>query len=332
LSALGETAGPQPDLTGDRPATTDSGAPAPSPEGGLITRLRQYVTGSWPPAVYLPYALLWTVGGTALFTLVDPRVDGWVPDLGAVVTGFTMVVVLLLQRAVDDLRDLDYDRAYNPHRPLARGAVRPSDLAVLLAVGTGLVLLVNAWRWPAMLVLAGLLAYTFLLLWADRKLGWPPGDALGLGMLAGAPVQILVNLYLYAALLHAAGLAPSWHATSALAVALAAFAHLELARKLTRQPKAGERTYVHRLGVTATAVLAVAVAVVSVAVLLVAARPGVGGGWVWLCAAPLALVAWGAAGFWGGRRTRWPLGPAGLFLLGSFAGYQLAALLAAVTS
>ncbi|GII04650.1 hypothetical protein [Planobispora takensis] len=239
----------------------------------------------------------------------------------------TLVVVLLMMRALDDIRDLDYDREHNPDRPLARGVVGVRDLTVMVAAGTVLVLAINAWRWPVMCVLAGQLAYAYLVLWADRRLGWPRGDALVAGFLVNLPVQLMINAFLYAGLLYSAGLAPVWPGAIGIAVAALAFLHVEFARKTTRRPRPGERTYVTLFGPTGTAALAVACALASVAVLVVSVTAGGGeraGAWaVWSAAAPLAFAALGALRFWREGLARWPYGQAALFMLVSFVGYQI---------
>jgi hypothetical protein len=235
------------------------------------------------------------------------------------VSAVTLVVVLLMMRALDDIRDLDYDRAHNPERPLARGVVRVRDLGLMMAVGTGFVLVLNSWRWPVAAVLAGQLAYAYLVLWADRRLRWPRGDAIASGFLVSFPVQLLVNAFLYAGLLYAAGLPPTWQGAAGIAATALAFLHLEFARKTTRSPRPGEHTYVTLFGANGTAALAVGCALASVAVLVATVRTGP----VWLAVAPLAFVGVGALRFWRGGLDRWPYGQAALFMLVSFAGYQI---------
>jgi hypothetical protein len=174
-----------------------------------------------------------------------------------------------------------------------------------------------------MCVLAAQLGYAFGVLWADRRLRWPSPDAPVPGFLVGFPVQLLINAYLYSGLLHTAGLTASWRGIAGIAVAALAFAHLEFARKTTRRPRPGERTYVTVLGASGTAALAVACAVSSVAVLIGAVLTRHGSAACWLALAPLAFVAGGAARFWRDRRPRWPYGLAALFMLTSFAGYAV---------
>jgi 4-hydroxybenzoate polyprenyltransferase len=265
----------------------------------------------------------WTLGGTAACALTDARLSGRLPDAGVAVSCLTLIVDLLLMRALDDIRDLDYDREHHPARPLARGEVSQRDLAMMIVAGTVFMLAINAWRWPVMCVLAAQLGYAFAVLWADRRLRWPPPDAPVPGFLVGFPVQLLINAYLYAGLLYATGRTPSWWGLAGIAVPALAFAHLEFARKTTRKARPGERTYASVFGASGTAALAVSCAVGSVVLLVSAALASHGSTACWLAVAPLAFVAAGAARFWRDHRPRWPYGLAALFMITSFAGYEV---------
>ncbi|WP_428964966.1 UbiA prenyltransferase family protein [Micromonospora fluostatini] len=290
----------------------------------MTGRLLRYVAGSYPPSAYVPYALLWAFGGTAVCAVVDDRIGGALPDVGVLVSALTLLVTLLMMRALDDIRDLPYDRTHNPDRPLARGAVRVRDLYVMIAVGTVLVLALNAWRWPVLLVLAGQLGYAFVLVGVELRRGWPAGDAMLLGFVLNFPVQLMINAFLYAGLLHSVGLGPSWSGAVGVVVSALAFLHLEFARKTTRSPRPGERTYSARIGANGTAGVAVGAALASVLLLLVVARGGPAPYWpVWLAVLPLALPLLAGRRFHADRLTRWPYGPAAMFLLSSFAGYQI---------
>ncbi|MEO3814491.1 hypothetical protein ABGB17_36300 [Sphaerisporangium sp. B11E5] len=313
------------------PPAGAAGAASPGERAGTAARLWRYVLGSYPPAFYLTYAVTWALGVSALFALADPRVAAWRPDGAALVTAATFGITLLLMRAVDDIRDLDYDRVHNPGRPLPAGAVRVRDLGLLIAAGTAAVLALNAARGVVLAVLAAQLGYALLMLLADRRWGWPPEEKLGLATLVSAPVQILLNLYLYAGMLQKEGLAPSLHAVPALFTVTAAFLHLEYARKVTRVTRPGERGYAVAYGADRTAVFAVAGAVISVVLSLTLTRPWQdapgAAPWGWLALPPLVFVAFGAHRFWRARASRWPLLPAALFLLTTFLAYLAAGVL-----
>lgn len=291
----------------------------------MIRRLGLFVRGSYPLPLSALFAVAWAVGATGLYAAVDPRVHAWHPGRGTAVAAITVVVDLLLLRAADDLRDLPYDRRHNPGRPLARGAVLPRDLVVLLAAGTVALLLLNAGDRPAQLLLAAQFAYTAALVAAELRWGWPPGDAVVLSVLLSSPIQLLLNAYLYAVFLGDAGLRADRHVVPAVAVVMLAATHHELARKLVRSPGAEERTYVHVFGVRATTVIAVLFAAASTAVALAALRPWTDGpgAWGWLVLLPAAVVARAAWRFTRGRAPRWPLHAAFGYLLTAFTCYLL---------
>lgn len=275
--------------------------------------------------MYLPLAVAWTVGSSGAAALTDSRVTGWAPDLGVLASAATMAVLLLVMRAMDDIRDLGYDREHNPARPLAAGAVSVRDLAVMIAAGTALVLVLNAWRWPVLCVLACLLGYAFLIVWVDQRFGWPSGDAMIVGLVVNLPIQLLTNAFLYAGLSYSLDLRPSWSGAVGMLVATLAFLHVEFARKTTRAPRPGERTYVTVLGATGTAALAVVCAAGSIALLVATVRP-----WHWvvlLAVLPLAGPLLAAARFHLHRPTRWPYGLAAGFVMTSYAGFAAVALL-----
>lgn len=271
----------------------------------------------------MPLAVAWAVGASAAFALADSRITGWLPDAGVLVTVGTLLVNLLLMRAVDDIRDLDYDLEHNPDRPLARGDVSVRDLAVLLAVGSAVLLAANAWRPVVVAILAAQLGYAAVMVMVERRTGWPSGDALFVNYALALPVQVLLNAFLYAGLLHSTGLGPSWSGAVGVLVAALLFAHFEFARKTTREPLPGERTYVTVLGVRGSAVTAFGCAVAGIAVLVASARP-----WspvVLVAVLPLVFPVLAALRF--RRLPRWPRGLAAAFLLTGFAGPLIANLL-----
>ncbi len=294
----------------------------------MIARVGRYVRGSYPLAFYLPYAVAWSLGMTAAFTLGDPRIGVWRPDAGTLLTVLTFVVTLLVARAVDDLRDLDYDRVHNPGRPLPRGAARVRDLVALIAGCGTVALALNAGRGGVAVMVAVVLGYLVLILVVDQVWHWPSGDNLLLSNVVSLPVQVLLNLYLYAGVAHQAGIAPSWHAVLPLLVGVAAFLHIEYARKLTRRPADGERSYVTALGPARTGVVAVTAGVVATVLALALTRPWsatVPSGWLVLI--PLVFLGYGAYRFWVVRTTRWPVLAAAAFLLSGFVSYLIIGLI-----
>lgn len=269
---------------------------------GWSVRVGRFVLGSYAPLPSAVFAVLWAYGITGLFAAVDPSGSGWRPGAGTAVAAVTLFIDLLLMRALDDVRDLDYDRRFHPRRPLASGAVRVRDLVVLYGAGAVVLMALNAaWPWRAAVLLVQL-GYAAAAVWAHQRWGRPPGDRLFTSLLVSLPAPVLLHVYLYAGHLHSAGHGPDAYGLVAMTVAVLAAGHAEPAGKLTRAPRAGERTYVTTLGVTGTLALALAVAALSAALLAAFARPG---WWTLAAVAPLAVPAVAAWDFARGR-TRWP--------------------------
>ncbi|SNS51974.1 hypothetical protein [Actinoplanes regularis] len=288
----------------------------------MIGRWARFIAGSYPVLPSVLFAVAWAYGVTGLFAAVDPRAPHWTPGPGTAVAAATLAVDLLLMRALDDIRDLEYDRRFNPGRPLAAGAVRVRDLLVLYAAGTAGLLLLNAADPVAMTVLAVQLGYGALVLTLHHRAGWPSGDKLLLGLLVSFPAQLFLHVYLYAGYLHATWLGPHPSAAVAIGVVVLAGVHLELARKITRAPRPGERTYVSVFGLTATMAVALTAPVLSAALLLAWAGPP---GRIVLPAVvvPLVLPMFAAWRFNRTESSRWPAAEPALYLLLTFAGYFL---------
>jgi 4-hydroxybenzoate polyprenyltransferase len=294
----------------------------------MILRLHSYLRGSFPPAFYLPYALAWALGGTAMFALGPHDTAAWRPGWATLATLASFTLLILLVRAVDDLRDLDYDREHNPKRPLASGAATVPDVAVLIGVGALAILALNAPRGLAWAGAAAALLYMLVLLAGDRLLHWPSGDALVVSALISLPVQLLLGGYLYMALLHDTHRHVGRAALLPLVTMLAIFTHLELARKTTRAPRPGERSYVTVFGVEATARAALAAAGAATTLALLLTRPWTPGAEAgWLVLLPAALPLRGALRFWRGRAERWPPTDSGFYILAAFTAFLVVDLL-----
>ncbi|TDC75537.1 hypothetical protein [Actinomadura sp. 7K507] len=285
---------------------------------GRAARLARFLRGSYPPLPSLVFAALWAYGVTGLFAALGPGSSAWRPGPGTAVAAATLFVDLLLMRALDDIRDLDYDRRFEPARPLAAGEVRTDDLAVLYGAGVLILVVLNAaWPWRAgiLLVQLGYAAGAIAVYLRWRR---PSADNLFASLLVGLPVPVLLHLYLYAGHLDVSGQRAGASGAVAVAVVVLAAGHPELARKITRAPRAGERTYVTTLGVTGAVSLALAVPALSA--VLLAAFSRAPAGWTLAALVPLFAPALAARAFRRGR-TRWPPAAPALYMLLAFASY-----------
>ncbi|WP_157654818.1 hypothetical protein [Burkholderia ubonensis] len=84
----------------------------------------------------------------------------------------------------------------------------------------------------------------FLLAAIEKRFDWPGDGQLLTNLAVSYPIQLALSIYLYADLLAEYALTPTWPGVLVILAAAVGLLHLELARKVTRKPRDGERTYV----------------------------------------------------------------------------------------
>ncbi len=275
----------------------------------MTARLHRFVMLAFPPRIYVPLTLLWAVGLTWLLIAASAPGHAGPWDGGAGITAATLFIDMLLVRALDDIRDLDYDRVHAPRRPLPSGMVSVSDLVVLVAAGTAALLLLNIGRGTALLVLAAQLGYAIGLVTVNTRLGWPASDNRFLELAINAPIQVLLSVYVYVAYLRAEHLRPGLTGLLATSSVVLAMMHAEFARKTTRAPASTQRTYIHHIGLAGTVSAAVGTAVLAVALAATAVRPWAATSsahsWGWMAFTPVAVPAAAGWNFWRQRLPQW---------------------------
>ncbi|MEU2436633.1 hypothetical protein ABZ595_10565 [Streptomyces rubradiris] len=286
----------------------------------MTVRLIRYAR-NYPLWFYAVLGLGWAYGLTSLFR-VGQGDDAGPSASGLVVTAGTVGLTHFLFRAVDDVRDLDYDRVQNPRRPLVTGAVRVLDLMLLFFCGMVVLLLVNAPRGTPVWGYAALCGWTCLVLAVEKWAQWPRPEQLLLQLFVNLPLQLLFGFYVFLGSGSAHGRTLGGLDLVAIAGFVLCVWHLEFARRLTREPAAHTRTYVRQLGVNGTAAVTLATAVGSCVAELAVAQPWLGGdrAWGWLLPAVLPFPAVAAVRFFKGA-PRWPMSLAVLYVLTSFVAF-----------
>lgn len=284
----------------------------------MIVRLIRYAR-AYPLWFYAAVGLGWSYGLGAVYPA--SRQTGDAPcRSGQALAALTIAVTLLLFRAVDDVRDLAYDRAHNPGRPLVTGAVRVADLMALFFVGLAALLTLNAVHDTSAAGYGALCLYVCLILFADWRWSWPSPERMLLQLLVNVPLQTLIAAYVFLCSAYPRTPLPGARDVASAVAFVLCVTHIEFARRLVRDPAPGTRTYVHALGFRGTAVTTFACAFVAPALVLTATRPwspdGHGAGWLALLALPVPVVA--AVRLRRGA-PRWPVGLAVLYVLLFFA-------------
>lgn len=212
--------------------------------------LREFVVTRFPIPKHALYSVVWYLAITGTWASADPSVTwqlGPVDGLGIV----TVFALFFFMRVVDEIKDLDYDRAVNPERALARGVVTQSD-AVLYMVATSVVTVVaNGFiAWELAALTAGIMAYSTLLLFVDRL--FPRfAKTMYLNTCVSVQLKTMTGIYVCLAFAHHQGLTLQVETVAIVLGFVAAYLHWEFSRKIVWPELAlpGEKLYSNSAGV-----------------------------------------------------------------------------------
>lgn len=160
----------------------------------MLKRIGIYLKEMFPP---LPRFF---VGAVIFFEiyfvlLLNYGVTDFTVGLQEAVGVFTVTAFLMVLRIADDIKDAEADKRLFPQRPLPSGRVKRSDLKVLLALVTGLLLLVN------ILFMNNLLWFFFLFTYGVLMSLWffqrdKIQNNLLLAVVTHNPVMMVLNIYI----------------------------------------------------------------------------------------------------------------------------------------
>lgn len=264
-----------------------SGSDGSAPETGAPWLI--FLREAYAPGLHLGFVAVWYLGLAGCLHLV--RGVAWRLDGSALLAVLALFFLMYFIRVVDEVKDGDYDRRFNPDRPFARGVVGLSDLR-RYALVTGLLTLlcgaipavrVSLWLLP---ILALDLFHTLFLVKLEE---W--SETVREHMLANLvvtyPVNLLVTVFTYAYALGATDTQPRAEDALILGAFALFFLHFELGRKLVWPAvlEPGEKAYTLVIPPALGAVCVVGLSALPTAALLFALEP-------WSSPRPFAWVAW----------------------------------------
>lgn len=201
------------------------------PVSSRIARIIAFACETHPPLTYLLVSLGWSFSLVMLLGLAQGTI---LITAQAFLLPVIFFLVLLYLRAVDEVKDLDYDRQHNPDRPLVRGAISIREVWLLAAVVGGIVLVACVSLSPVLALLALFeMLYAIGLLALERR-SRNFRNAILPNLCVTFPVSAVLNLYVVIYLAER-GLVPALPQIAAVVAAhLCIFLHLEFGRKLKK--------------------------------------------------------------------------------------------------
>ena len=157
-------------------------------------RLNAFAEIIYEPKQHFLFAALWFLSIQGLFVLKSP-VETWQWSLATLISAGSFFGVLFVLRAIDEVKDLEYDRQFNPDRPVVSGVVSLGDIRSYVILGTLMIALANtliAWQLSLFVILN--VGYGLLLMWLEKAI--PLMDrSMFFNLLLTYPVSIALSFY-----------------------------------------------------------------------------------------------------------------------------------------
>jgi len=286
-----------------------------------VVRIGRFTAVMYKPH-YVLYGVLWVLALEGTAALVSQPDSSWHPTGSTVSRIVVVAFVLLYLRMVDEQKDLDYDRVYNPDRPLVTGAVTATELrAAMTVIAVGAIAASFTLSALSALMIAAVLAYG-LALWGLERLSVTIRTDILVNLAVTYPVQLLVTAYVILSAADTGEVRATWRTAAVALIFAGAFLQFEFARKTSRTPRPDELFYSNTLGPIGSTAFGLLCAAVAALTDIVLVQP-----WTypsgqvviaWIPLALLLLPIWGALKFLRGTRPDYPALPAVLFILTSY--------------
>ena len=239
----------------------------------MIRKIWRFCKDTYDPGVHLYFAMNWFF---ALYGAVAMNhTSEYMLSLSPVKVILSMFFILFFLRVVDELKDFNYDKKFNPDRPLVKGFVTRKDLHIYLLSSVILTFILNIqYGLSALFFLLLEFIYGYFLIFLEKKNSIIRNNMM-INLFFTYPVNLLISLYVFLIFaieqrIHFAKKI-SWNRvdTYILISFAACFLYYEFARKIAWPSKAkeGERLYSNILGFNTAIVFTIGFGLVAICLL-----------------------------------------------------------------
>lgn len=207
----------------------------------------------YAPGIHVGYSVLVFVVVDGLSRLLSHTLPQgrWAFGTHALIAISVLFLLLLQIRAADEIKDFEYDKVFNPERPLVTGALTTADMWTFIAASSSLALMLSSLLGEMTLAIVFFTSiYTVTLIFVER-MSERVRDGLFLNMLVTFPVNLLCNAVVYTAYCNQTAATFEFVALAqVLFVPALSFLHFEFAKKTSWPQHAvhGKRLYSEVLG------------------------------------------------------------------------------------
>lgn len=246
-----------------------------NPDRSFIGRLKAFMDIIYQPGLHMAFAAFWFLSLQGGLVLLSEETKTWQFSSSTLLGVLTLFLVMFYLRAVDEVKDLEYDKQYNPDRPLVSGAVSMGDIRAYWVIAFLLIPLMNGVFsiWLAIFIVVDML-YGLLLIKLEQ---WIPKmeSSMFFNLLFTYPVSIALSFYTLLLSYFLAGLDIDFSAFLLIGTYILAFLHFEIVRKnlwpVMAEP--GEKFYGDDVGPVPAALLGFLCGALAVAFVICLVEP-----------------------------------------------------------
>lgn len=237
---------------------------------GFFARIWIYLIEMHPPRNFIMSIIFFMSAWCGISLLNHSGKEKLLPSAGIFVSGaLTITLMLLLLRIMDELKDLETDLLYFPHRPVPRGAVYASDLKILGLFIAGALVFLNLFFSHATVIFLSVFCYACLM-YKYFFLKNIISKNILFALLTHNPISYL--LFLYVAFIYRNNMAPQIHFGQIYllgAVFFCSSMSWEIARKIRhRENETAYQTYSRAMGIRAALVIPAVLSGISLVVII----------------------------------------------------------------
>ncbi len=245
-------------------------------DSNILRRLNKFLSNVYEPIMHAGFSLFWFLALAGFLLIASNSRQPFIIDLKFIAGTATIFLVLFFLRVVDEIKDFEYDKLYNPDRPLVTKLVSFRDLNIFLAGSAILTIVLNlvflGWFFALIVVLDML--YGLFLIRLEKK-SEKIADGMFLNLYVTYPVNIALSLYIFVFCNQFYSVELSFKTIMVMIVFIVAFLHHEIGRKTCwpHKVKEDKRHYSSEIGGRNSALLATGIAIFSTLGVIIFSAP-----------------------------------------------------------
>lgn len=242
---------------------------------GFFNRFINFNLKAFNPFLHFFYTLFWFLSLECLLIL-SYNISYWKIDLKLLLGILSVFITLFLFRAIDEIKDYEYDSKFNPSRPLVTGDITRKELYLYIIFSIILLVVINLYLYRVLLLIILIdILYSLLLVFLEKKSDKLKNN-LFVNMVFSNPINILLNVYMCFFFFNDYQVSPSTTAIGSFCAFVIVFLSYEFSRKTfwpNQISSTEQRSYSGIIGVFGSLLLIIACGIIPVLIAFFVLKP-----------------------------------------------------------